>query len=265
MATVSYFDRHCGLSASTLKIIACVAMFIDHLGVYVIPEPYALYCRIVGRLAFPIFAFFIAQGCRYTHNKLKRFLLVFGLGVLCEAMFFVRNNTFNESFVPQTFRLEGNILLTFSFSILIIYAIQAVKKALAQRKWLMLALSVGCFLLSLAASYFAHFYIPFDYGLYGIALPAFAVLLDYKKGEVPEFLKRWDRPAWRLLLFAVGMTVHWLKTGGYILQFFAYLALVPLAFYNGKPGNRKLKYAFYLFYPWHLVVVWLIAMLVKGL
>ena len=96
-----------GLSASTLKIIACVTMVIDHVGAYIFTDLVIL--RIIGRLSFPIFAYFIAEGCRYTRHKLKRFLLVFGLGLLCEAAFFL-----------YTGGLDGGILMTFSFSILLI-------------------------------------------------------------------------------------------------------------------------------------------------
>jgi hypothetical protein len=73
-----------GLSASTLKIIACVFMVIDHIGVIILPD--LLILRVLGRLSYPIFAYFLAEGCRYTRNKRKRFLLVLGLAVLCEGV-----------------------------------------------------------------------------------------------------------------------------------------------------------------------------------
>ena len=109
-----------GLSASTLKIIACVAMVIDHVGAYLLPHIPIL--RVIGRLAFPIFAYFIAEGCRYTRHKLKRFLLVFGLGLICEAVFFLYSG-----------QIDGGILMTFSLSILLVYEVQAIKKSLAQK------------------------------------------------------------------------------------------------------------------------------------
>ena len=57
------------LSGNTLKILACVFMFIDHLGVIIFPDVYIL--RAVGRLAMPLFAWMLAEGCFYTKNKLK--------------------------------------------------------------------------------------------------------------------------------------------------------------------------------------------------
>ncbi|MBQ9152035.1 MAG: hypothetical protein IJX72_07270, partial [Clostridia bacterium] len=115
-------QKRWGLSASTLKIIACIAMVIDHVGAYIFTDLEIL--RIIGRISFPIFAYFIAEGCRYTRHKLKRFLLVFGLSLLCEGVYYLYTGT-----------LDGGILVTFSFSILLIYQVQAIKKALAQKRW----------------------------------------------------------------------------------------------------------------------------------
>ena len=56
------------LSASSLKIMACVFMFIDHVGLEIFTQINIL--RVIGRLAYPIFAFFIAEGCKYTIQPL---------------------------------------------------------------------------------------------------------------------------------------------------------------------------------------------------
>ena len=97
-----------GLSASTLKIIACIFMVIDHIGAVLLPEIEIL--RIIGRLSYPIFAYFLAEGCRYTRNKLKRFLLVFGLAILCETVAYIVSG-----------EPDGGILVNFCMAILLIY------------------------------------------------------------------------------------------------------------------------------------------------
>ena len=58
-----------GLSGNQLKLIALAAMTVDHIGVQFFPNIQLL--RIIGRLALPIFAYMIAQGCRYTKNKAR--------------------------------------------------------------------------------------------------------------------------------------------------------------------------------------------------
>jgi hypothetical protein len=57
------------LTGNQLKLIAAGAMLADHVGLMFFPEAELL--RIIGRLAFPIFAFMIAEGCKYTRNKLR--------------------------------------------------------------------------------------------------------------------------------------------------------------------------------------------------
>ena len=75
------------MSSFVLKLIAAVTMFIDHAGLLLFPD--LEFMRILGRLAFPIFAFFIGEGCRYTSSKLKYFLRVSILGILCQAVYII--------------------------------------------------------------------------------------------------------------------------------------------------------------------------------
>jgi hypothetical protein len=99
------------LSSSTLKLIGCILMAIDHIGYHLFPK--ILILRVIGRLAMPIFAFMIAEGCHYTKNKLKHFLLIFGSGII----FLLGVKILDGSWF-------GNIFLQFSVSIIYIYLIQ---------------------------------------------------------------------------------------------------------------------------------------------
>ena len=95
------------LNGNTLKILAAVTMFIDHFGLMFYPQN--MVYRAIGRLAMPLFAFMIAEGARYTRNKARHFCLLFGLGAICQIVYFV--------FSGDTYL---NILLTFSMSTLIL-------------------------------------------------------------------------------------------------------------------------------------------------
>ena len=75
-----------GLTGNLLKLIAMLTMTIDHIGVILLPQYRIL--RIIGRLAMPIYAFMIAEGCHYTHDRRAYFLRLFGLAILCLALFF---------------------------------------------------------------------------------------------------------------------------------------------------------------------------------
>ena len=73
------------LTKNQLKILAIVCMTIDHIGVTFFPHVPLL--RMIGRLAFPIFSYGIAEGCRFTRNKFRYFGGVFLCGVVCVLAF----------------------------------------------------------------------------------------------------------------------------------------------------------------------------------
>ena len=243
-----------GLSASTLKIIGCIFMVIDHIGVILLPDLEIL--RIIGRLSYPFFAYFIAEGCRYTRNKLKRFLLVLGLAVLCEGVYFIMMD-----------ELDGGILVNFCLSILLIYQVQAIKKALAQKNFVKVGLFLILFVASVAGVYaFVERVLWVDYGFWGVLIPVWAVLPDYKEGEAPACFKALSGRPVKLLCFSVGLLCLCISRGLFEnIQSYSLLALPILALYNGQPGRKGFKYGFYLFYPAHLVVLWGISFLLEWL
>ena len=241
-----------GLSASTLKILACVFMLTDHVGMILFPDVELL--RIIGRLAYPFFAYFIAEGCRYTRNKLKRFLLVLGLGVLCEGVYFFMMG-----------EPEGGILMNFCFAILLIYQVQACKKALARGKWGVAVLWLLLLMASAAGIYvFVELVLYVDYGFWGVLIPVWTALPDYKEGEAPKWLEKLSNRWVKLAFFSFGLLLLCISRGLFTnIQSFSLFALPLLALYNGKPGRKGLKYGFYIFYPVHLAVLWVIAALLE--
>ena len=245
-------QKRWGLSASTLKIIACVFMVVDHVGVFLLPHLEIL--RIIGRISFPIFAYFIAEGCRYTRNKLKRFLLVLGLMVLCEGVYLIYDG-----------KLDGGIMMTFTFSILLVYQVQAVKCALAQKKWWMAALWSLTFSASLVFVYgFVEHVLYVDYGFWGILIPAFTVLPDYREGEAPACFRYVSHLPVKLAFWTLGMLLLCISRGLFAnIQSWCLLAIPFMLLYNGTPGRKGFKYGFYVFYPAHLAVLYLIAALMQ--
>lgn len=237
--TVRTIKRSTLFSASTLKLFACIFMVIDHVGVVLYPQIEIL--RIIGRLAYPIFAFFIAEGCRYTRNKTKRFVTIFVLGVLCETVYIL----YEEAYY-------GNILLTFSASILLIYGWQTVKRHFH-------IVSVGIFCCVLVGVYQLIAVVGIDYGFYGVLTPFLVTIFDYKEGEAPEAFRKCDCMPVKILLFTVGLGVLSVQSTPGSHQGWCLLAVPFLLLYNGKPGKQKFKYGFYVFYPLHLIIIELIS------
>lgn len=219
------------LNGNALKIIALIAMTFDHVGEELMYDfrPF----RIIGRLAFPLFAFMIAEGCKYTKNKRKHFLMIFLLGVGCQLVYYLTEKS-----------LYMGILITFSLSVLLIYALQ-----LAQRKkkigyWCLFAAGIGIVfvLSSMLPDFLRGTGYKIDYGFFGVLLPVVIFLCDDRVGK--------------LVLTAAGLVPVCLYLGD--IQWFSFLALIPLALYNGERGKLNLKYLFYVYYPAHLAIIYLI-------
>ncbi len=229
-------------SAFTLKVLACLFMLVDHVGFAFFPEQE--WMRIVGRIAYPLFAFFIAEGCRYTKNKHRRFLSVFVLGVICELVFVV---FYNKYF--------GNILLTFSISILLIYLLQYAKKSFgtSEKKGVVIS-SVFC--ICVAVTFLFCEYIGIEYGFFGIMTPVLVTLFDDVSCSAKE---NYQKPVKRFLsiaMFALGLLLLALYNPSLgDLQMWGMLAIPLVVMYNGNKGKYSFKYGFYLFYPLHLVLI----------
>ena len=73
------------LNGFHLKLIAVCTMFIDHMGHTLFPT--VLWLRCIGRLAFPIFCFLIAEGCVYTRDRRKYALRLLAFALLSEVPF----------------------------------------------------------------------------------------------------------------------------------------------------------------------------------
>ena len=76
-----------GLTGNQLKIIAMLTMTCDHVGLQLLPQWGFL--RILGRLALPIYAWMIAEGCRHTRSRKKYLLRLASLAALCQIVYFI--------------------------------------------------------------------------------------------------------------------------------------------------------------------------------
>ena len=223
-----------GLSGNFLKLIALITMTVDHIGHILLPQ--YLILRVIGRLAFPIYAYMIAEGCHHTKNKAAYLGTVAGVGLACQLVYFI---TMRSMFLC--------ILITFSLSIAMIYLLENAEKRDGFLPWLLVAAGL---LVLLFLCVFLPWLLPgtdygIDYGLVGILLP----VLVYVGRDREE----------RLFLMAVGLVLLAINYGG--IQWYALAALPLLTLYNGKRGSWKLKWLFYVYYPLHLAALQMIALL----
>ena len=248
------FKAEC-LSSNAIKFIAAFCMLIDHMGLLLFPR--ITLFRIIGRIAFPIFAFMIAEGCRYTRKKLKHFLTVAIFGILMQVGFFI--------FDPTSAKEQINVFITFTFSIIMIYALEVFYFYLFDKNARLVKkiLSEIMFIATVMAVYYLSLHINFDYNFYGAMLPVFASLLMFPKNCDIEWLKKLDNKYIHILMLGIGVALMVFPSP---LKYkrFALLSLIILLFYSGKKGKFKTKYFFYIFYPLHLVILEGISMLINS-
>ena len=226
------------LSGSWLKVIAMVSMTIDHLSAYLfrfdpdftvalftVGNKQVSWCflmRCIGRLAFPLFAFLLVEGFLHTHDRMKygRNLLLFAL--LSEIPFdLVRRGCL--------FATGQNVFFTLFLGFLALYAVDRWEsgKDSAVRLAIILFSLIGIGIL-----------FHTDYGSTGVS---FILLL---------YILRQNR------IFQAAIGCCFLGT-----RWIAGLAFIPINLYNARRGfiqGHIGKYLFYIFYPLHLLAIYLI-------
>lgn len=231
------------MSSFSLKLLALIAMLIDHIGGHLLPEFAIL--RIIGRLAFPIYAFLLAQGCHYTHNMRKYLarLLIFA---------FISEIPFDLLSTGKPFYFgDQNVYFTLFLGALGIYFYQLIKK---KKHNVPLALLPSIVMVGLG------YLLKVDYRFYGVALIiAFYVLNDLAGSKSFGASGTGKLVPLVLIPFALFMA-YWLGNAVFL---YAMLAVIPLMLYNGKKGPSLPKYLFYTFYPAHMLVLYGISMMIK--
>ena len=226
------------LPQEALKLIACVTMFIDHFGhsiVPYLPVPYMvkLYylCRIIGRIAFPIYCFLLVEGMAHTRSPIK-YILRLGVGILLAEL------PFDILFEGGFTWAYQSVMVTLTLGAIMLLCMKKTEK-----KGLKLLLVIPFAALAELAKC--------DYGGWGIVMIAVFALFER---PIPQTVV--------LLLVNACMESAALPVFGIpvSVQLFAVFAMVPIALYSGRKltRSRAVQWGFYLFYPVHLLILWLV-------
>ncbi len=218
----------------SLKVLACITMLIDHIGAILFPN--VIIFRVIGRIAFPIYAFLIAEGYRRTRN-IKKYMIRLGvLALLSQVPFMI---AFNSRGLNVFFTLLGGLLAIWVWD---------KEWDFNKRVWLIILIVV---LVSIFDT---------DYSVYGIA----TIFIFNKYSKKSKVL-------WRAIigLNSIYTLSLWeyliLPSGGVnfrvFLQALSLSSLIFISRYNGEEG-RKMKGIFYVFYPVHLCILILIRYLI---
>ncbi len=218
-----------GLDATKLKMIAIFAMLIDHIGLGFFPELIIL--RIIGRIAFPIFAFLLVEGYAHTRSPKK-----YALRLLVFA--FISEVAFDLFFFGEYFYIyKQNIFFSLFFSLLLMMIfdsnIDYILKSVLEIAILLIVIVINC-----------------DYSVFAPLIILYIHIYRHNKPKtyVSIFLIN--------VIIAISDAFSKFSIDS-IKQVFAGLSILPIMFYNGEKG-RGMKYFFYAFYPLHLIILYLI-------
>ena len=227
-----------GLSGNALTLLAAAAMLADHLGWQLLADdtPAAALVHFIGRLALPIFAFFIAEGYLHTHS-LPRYAARLAVGAVLAA-------------VPFSLFLSGTL---FGAPFSVLYTLLLGLLAIAAADRLRGGVLFGVLLALLALA------LPGDWGPFAPLL-CLAAWQARKQHKIPV-----------AAYITVGLA---LCAGNFADALLAGRAIGPalclalpqlgvalapafLALYNGTrgKGGAVAGWAFYLFYPLHLLLI----------
>lgn len=240
-------NRQRALNGNQLKIIAMTAMTIDHLISVIFPDYptdwWIIVLHIIGRLAAPIFWFFIAEGYHYTHDwkKYAGRLLVFAV-----IGHFAYNFAFGIPFIPfQTSVFNQTSVIWSLFWGLIALVISDSTKL---KQWQKTILIAGICVITFCSDW-----------------SCIAVLAILSIGENRgNFKKQMTGMMIWVAMYAAVYAIFINPVYGAI-QLFVALTIPLLKIYNGERGSWKgMKWLFYVYYPAHLIICGLIRIALHG-
>lgn len=249
-------------SGNTLKIIAIIAMLINHftqsvVSIYTLNystitglewnDQIELFSNIIctidliGKIAFPIFAFLIVEGYQHTRSKKKYALKMLFFAFISELPFdlaFFWTHSLLDNTWPFYWGYQ-NVFFTLFLSIVALYGIEQCMQRFNPIIGTLLA-----FCITLIPSCIADFIIYSDWEGHGIW--AIALMYYFRKNRILQVIGG-------ILPFAMYHQLHPIQLVGFLL----------ILLYNGKRGKLKLKSFFYWVYPAHLILFTLWGIFVK--
>lgn len=207
--------------SDNLKWMAITLMLIDHIGAIFFPE--VIEWRLIGRLAFPLFAFQLAISFKHTrnHSVQLRNLLIFA--ILSQIPY---------QLAIQPTEWTANIFFTLMLGYLLVMAWE-----MEQRIYIPIILVVALTF-------------PVDYGVYGVALPFL-------------FYVTQSRPLLQFIAFALATVLYGFVESPYQLYALLAFVPILLVRWLPEKTLKTSKWFFYAFYPVHLLFFVVMDVLIK--
>ena len=236
------------LNSNHLKMIAIIAMTIDHFADLIYPgfpaNPVAIFLHIVGRLTAPIMWFFICEGYHYTRDRKKYALRLFVFAIVSH---FAYCFAFGINFIPFRTGIfnQTSVMYPLFVAVLVLWLQDAEFK-------------IDNFIKHIAIFILIWSAFPADWSCVAVL----AILGMYKnRGNLKKqmlIMMMWT------ILYATVSFFFVNRIYG-IIQPFVILVYPLLKQYNGERGKAKwTKWLFYIYYPAHLVVLGVLRIALHG-
>ena len=242
-----YAEKIRVLNANQIKLIAIVAMTVDHLTWTLFPgyntEWYVILLHIIGRLTAPIMWFFIAEGYHHTHNVKKYMGRLF---LLAFVSHFAYNFCFGISFIPlkTTVFNQTGVVWSLAWGLVLLY----IADKLEWKGWQK----------ALAAIVICLITFPSDWS----CIATMAILgIGMNRGN---FKKQMSLMMFWTLMYAV-VYFFCIDKVYALIQLGTCLTIPFLKCYNGERGSFKgMGKLFYVYYPLHLFLCGILRVLLYG-
>lgn len=257
------------MSTFALKLIAIITMLIDHIGAVFIPSNTGLYLvfRSIGRLSFPIFCFLIVEGFYHTRN-VKKYLIRLGIFAFISEIPFdlAFYNSISSTDINKDFSFIFELISRKQYNSELFNLVSSMFNKMMVHQNVFFTLFLGLLLITLMSKIEKKFGEQRKFKIWAIqgmltfVFCVIALLLktDYDYAGIllilAFYLFRGNKIYLAVALFFITEFIL-----GYIsyINVLATFAIIPIAFYNGKKG-KDIKYLFYIFYPAHLLILYLI-------
>lgn len=236
-----------GLSANVIKLIAIIAMTVDHIAWVVFPGLqtawYVVVLHLIGRLTAPIMWFFIAEGCAHTRD-IGRY--IFRMFIFAAISHFAYDFAFGVPYLPLSSGVFNQTSVMWPLFLAVVTV--AITRMDDIPRWVGIVTIITACVLAF----------PSDWSTIAMICP---VYLYYNR-------KNFKIQAMHIMLWTfIYATVYFF----FIDKPYAFIQLgtwltIPILFqYNGERGKLKgMKWFFYIFYPAHLVVIGILRIVLHG-
>ena len=236
------------LNATQIKVIAIIAMTLDHIAFTFVPSGTALHyiLHLIGKTTAPIMCYFPAEGFRYTHVRKKYFVRLLLFAAISQPVYYIYvYGSVPDSVLRFISSLNFFFALVLSFICLLILTND---KLNFTAKGILTAITIS----------FAQFV---DWGY---IIPVWTIIFFFFNKDRYKMLAAFI--AATIIILPITFLKYYDSFAAFTFNYGALLALIPIQLYSGErdrsstPLKKKInRWFFYVYYPLHMVMIYIIA------